>query len=181
MDELKRASPGTFRCLERRLRDPELKLVCRVWDDTALPPEHPSVNRREGASFNPWPARVVYILVSECSENDTTVLLGALGCLALKMKLGLPDAMPLESRDLSHQALAWPETAASDLAAERIAGAILLDELRHLHMSKYSPEHRLAFLQNVRERVVPRLAFEENAALRKLISAAVERQMRLVS
>ena len=117
--DLKIDSPGILRTLRNFLTPPEIEEFAEAYltSINSGGGNEEGLTRKEGASYNPRPARVCEILIKECKENRLEVLLAALYSCA-------PGCNVTE--DINKE---------SSLC---IALAITLDTLRHLHMSDLS-------------------------------------------
>jgi hypothetical protein len=94
------------------------------------------IEREEGASFNPRPARVARIVIEDGGLSDFVTVSIALwaGSSALPVIDPLPQGGLVEAlRKIQDPVL---ETAELTIELFTVALAVLLDDVRHLHMSK---------------------------------------------
>ena len=131
-------SPALFRAINRLFSPIEADLMARLYSCAAQAgglAEGPIV-RAPMASFNPRPARLCKILLRECEERDIQVLAAALllGAPSLAVPPTAGEAFNLveEYQKFRVGALRTQPS----LKLERIHLAVLLDDLRHLHMTK---------------------------------------------
>ena len=134
--------------------------------------------REEGVSFNPRPARVALILLSNAQVTDAEVI--AAGILASSDPLD--DLKHLEvaerARVLAHAALESPDAIASIDSAIRFEVAIValarwLDRVRHLHQSPEASARWSEMLQST-DRYIE-LAAQTSEPLHTLLLAWRER------
>lgn len=144
MQTVKKLSPHLHSVIQRVFRDaPHAHALLEVSFAHAVEKgglTELDFTREEGVSFNPRPARVALILLSNAQVTDPEVI--AAGMLASSDPLD--DLKHLEvaerARVLAHAALEPPEVIASIDPAIRfevaiVALALWLDRVRHLHQS----------------------------------------------
>ena len=101
------------------------------------------VKREPGASYNPRPARLMYLLLHEAKERDGVVIAAA--PLACADKLAEINVSHLST--YLHPSLKIAQEVRSDNfpispQAVRVALSKLLDDIRHLHMTHFTPQER---------------------------------------
>ena len=134
------------------------------------------VLRIPNASFNPRPARICKILMREVKEQDMQVLGAAL-------LLSLPEQIPVEpgfeqAFQFAHKLRSFIEKPGYDTPhaiIERLHLAMLLDNLRHLHMTSLSPSEKEAVVESFEELYQSGCKFSENTPLLEAASAAARR------
>lgn len=117
----------------------------------------PHLGRTDGASYNPRPARVCQILIKEVHEREADIL-----CAAMRRSVGLDDTLTPQPNEQS---------------AERIALAIALDDVRHVHQLA-DPHSAQQILDRARVLLEGVLVAEQNSRLQLLLSAAYDRTLR---
>lgn len=151
---LERTAPGLFHALRRSFAPESIAQLIHLYEVVvnAIGLESPTIPREAGVSFNPWPARLSRLLLSEGAASAETI--GA----ALASLLPSEPPEPLNSLSLRETvaevraALVSAETRLS-LEGEGIVLAFILDEVRHLHVSTLNHEARLAAIERARRRV----------------------------
>ncbi len=141
--------------------------------------EEAELTRPEGASFNPRPARIAQILISEVKELDPITLGGALlvNCPHIDR---ITDCTYERESILAMQARNAYAPYNLPRPAERIYLAYHLDILRHLHISKIEDSSRLLLYEKTK--IILQCIDNSNAArLGELIFAWVERFERKTS
>lgn len=107
-----------------------------------------AIARAPNASFNPRPARLCKILLRETNEQDVNVL-GAALIIAVPDNFETPVAwqaaceLAKQARTFRAQPLSKP-----DAPIERLHLAVLLDDLRHLHMTTLPHSEKEALVEH---------------------------------
>ena len=99
--------------------------------------EERSIHREKGVSFNPRPCRICEILITLCDTKDSNILTSALTSCS---NYNVYDS----ASDFSSHV---------DSPFEPVMNAILLDTLRHLHLSSQGHEAKVSFVERVRDYV----------------------------
>jgi hypothetical protein len=145
--------------------------------------EESFVNREKGVNFNPKPARICQILLTESAFEDNEILLAALFMAA---PIGDPKDLSVQLSNTFSQAATLADTAQQVLngsaphsAAEyALALASALDEARHLHLTTLSAAQRCARAQDLARLLSFAAAFEGTERLCKLLQTALTRVMK---
>lgn len=130
------------------------------------------IARTEGANFNPRPARVAQILFDETCNRDANMVASALIATVDRSKItALGDALA----QAAQETFLSPEVAVPGRDALAIALALMLDELRHLHM--HADRNEIAGPLRARARVLVQYAgtIPEFERLRLKIETALKR------
>ncbi len=150
------------------------------------------MRRAEAEAFNPRPARVCKILLRECQESRLRVLLAALlGSLNYDRFSNIDSLM--ERTDFSSLQADQPVVGEALLLhsewqsflnepgsalsheAERIFLALVLDQLRHLHMSSLDIHEQIMICQSIAGDILKLPCYPSNARLLQVIQAALKR------
>lgn len=133
-----------------------------------------AIKRTPGASFNPRPARICQILLSESDERDSDVLCAA---ILIASHAQAPFASELErAAAFLAEARKFPyQESEVSAEAERVALACHLDTLRHAHMCELSEEERARLRRETEQNYLARSLHRENSRLRTLIEACLKR------
>lgn len=102
------------------------------------------VIRAVGASFNPRPARLVSLLLSEGQEKSPLAVSAAFLASSSLSKELVSDSPLLDAWVLAQEAINRHQSAPSNPAACKIAVCLEIDLLRHLHMTDLSDAERKA-------------------------------------
>lgn len=107
------------------------------------------VLREPGASYNPRPARIATILIKECRDLTVVEIVACFWVPALEK--GFEILNPNEAGQLlakqSYSALHDVSSFNLKPQALRVAAAVLVDAIRHLHMSSLSSAERQAKIE----------------------------------
>lgn len=146
------------------------------------------IKRAPGSSFNPRPARVSQLLISEgqesCRENISAAMLLSLPyneLLVIQQVSEKPNKLSLESLFKATQVSAIscskieidsidPHTFDSSL--ERLLAAYSLDKIRHLHMYDTTTEEMIAEFSFIKSIILPRIT-SQSGNLRLLLETAL--------
>ena len=182
-------SPGVWNMLKGAFLEPEL---AQIWCAYAVAAklgalDDKPVRRASGASFNPRPARLMHILLSEAAEKRAVVIAAA-AFACVDITTPCPPAytgmrewdLGCLSRNYARSAFNSAEKAeacagAQAAAAEAVACAYLLDELRHLHMTGLSREDRTAAMSRAESFLTNRSFPAQYARLSALTQQALDR------
>lgn len=172
---LERTAPGLFHALRRAFPEPVVAELGSLYESAvgATGLEAPSIPRAPGVSFNPWPARICRILLTEgeCSARTLGTALASL------VDRGLPSVSHLiepETVTEVREAFTSAETRLS-AEGEGIVLAFILDEVRHLHLSTLERAARIAAVERARRRLEGIGASERWSRLLTLVRHAVSR------
>ena len=125
------------------------------------------IKRGELDSFNPRPARVCQILLKEAKENDPVVLAAAMLSCASSLPV---DELIGGSYALVNLSKKFPTE--SSLASSRVVLALLIDQLRHVHMSSISRDEIDGIVKRA-EQILSTRRDIENARLIKIAEVAI--------
>jgi hypothetical protein len=104
------------------------------------------ITRDPGVSYNPRPARIATILIKECQNLAAQEIAACFWISAITRGAELPQT-DYAGKQLAQQAFAaLNDSSLPTLKANalRIAAAVLVDSIRHLHMSSLSDTERQA-------------------------------------
>ena len=90
------------------------------------------IRREEGVNFNPRPARIAQIVLAETEQKDVDLLI-----IAMQATVDVPSGSEESFEEL-------------DNLPALVVGALLLDAVRHLHMSTQTPEQIAERLKRAR-------------------------------
>ncbi|MBN8549497.1 MAG: hypothetical protein J0M12_09300 [Deltaproteobacteria bacterium] len=130
--------------------------------------------RSPGTSFNPQPARICHILLKECDERRTEVLVAAL-LVPSNASLPLPISLAAASEILGAARAFLRKHEPSSAEGERVALAHHLDILRHLHLTESSREESSALFNGSQNLLAACTHRAENERLVVLIQTWLER------
>lgn len=125
--------------------------------------EHPLVERVSGSRFNPRPARIATILLTDYRKVDFQLIRSLFQSLA-ESSAEQPDIVALP--------------ASNDIRA--IFCATLLDRVRHIHLEKRENSEKEAILTQARDQLN---SLENNSELAMMITRikdSIEKQQRLI-
>lgn len=134
-------APKLFRELQRRLAGQsliEIEQLYKKLGELGCLNDQP-IKREKGVSFNPRPARICQILISEVHEDKFNMFAAAhLMCANPDITIeGYKDAQLIVDQARSLLTIQSPSLMREfSMLSERIALAWRLDELRHIHMSE---------------------------------------------
>ncbi len=176
-------APGLFRDLGKILTAPGLTLAQRAFARAYNGSKEYELQlvRPPEANYNTRAARVPQILINELGEQDLTTLLASI--LAAGTPVAAPHNSPSETNGelneaefLAQQALAGKVASES---SERIWLALVLDDLRHLHMHRLTLPEKQNKLALLKVRVAD-LIFPSNQRIHSLAKAGVDRLERII-
>ncbi len=182
-------SPGVWDLLKRYLDDCEVEQVWKAYAVAAqlgALDDYP-VKRIPGASFNPRPARLMHILISEAGERSAIVLGACALVCAPKLADHSPTAGLTTAWELALKVIKWlayPEPLLKNDTAQlsqhhiALASARILDDLRHLHMTSLSALEREKLISHHRNLIENLPAPDSLQRIYTLIKSAVDRQGR---
>lgn len=151
---LERTAPGLFHALRRAFPAPVVVELGRLYEAAvgAVGLESPAIPREPGVSFNPWPARISRILLSD-GEASAETIGAALESFVSVEQVSLVS--PLASRETTAEVRAALLSFEAPLSepGEGIILARLLDEVRHLHLSNLDITTRYSVVERARRRV----------------------------
>jgi len=167
-------SPGLALYLRNHLSPSELKAVAEAYSESVKLGgcNEGLVERDPEVSYNPRPARILKLLIEECGVSDVDLMIDALKALPLfeSFEAGAVATTLTNIREKSANRLN---------KAEHLLGVMLLDYLRHLHMSKISPEGLSAILKEAGD-TLTRITAEIPQKLQMKISDTISKQLRRV-
>lgn len=147
--ELLTDSPKLWFLLHRTLDAAEIPEIVKSYQTSVLKgaaKEHPVI-RSEGVSYNPKPARILDLLIREGGIKDVALLKSALEEMCDELRTEPKKVAPI------------------------VELAILLDKLRHLHMSSLTHEQQLSEALMVQAKLENHLAdFTENELYKKTVT-----------
>ena len=134
--------------------------------------EDVSVRREPEASFNPRPSRIANILIELAMIKDPKIIIAGFYCCGAR-------SCPLEIQSIfqdTQQALS--NLTLPNLEQSRpIMGAIILDTLRHMHMSSRTREEKESYLSKISNDLVTSMSLPNK--LFTYINSAVERAKKI--
>lgn len=182
MATLKISAPGLFGRLSRIMSPEDLSLLDSGFlvasNQGAL--LEPHLTREPGASFNPYPARICEILAKESGVKDTRTLLAAMFSCALINSTSVVAedfAEALELATAVSKSFINRVAITSDQSAINILNALVLDHLRHLHMTDLEPAAQKDLLDFAKN-ILSNTSSTTSNRLHTLIDAAVKRYER---
>ena len=142
-------------------------------------PTREMLDRPAGASFNALPARVAQLLLKEVGVEECEALCAAFfacldGAALPELQRRHPDFA--DAISLAREVSRFPAPLSE--RAESIAGVMLLDELRHMHMRKGDHAALLERFEHISQELIPAILHEQNDRLQELLLAAAERLQR---
>lgn len=172
-------SPATTAQLERYLPRSEINLIARAYDFLAEKNEagELKVAREVDASFNARPSRILQIALIEGQLRTSSALVVSLLASAQDDHSLLDWNTPSEQKAalLIRSFIGGEDVELSEEQLD-IAGAILLDEIRHMHMSTLpyqSRSHRLDQLVGLVSKLQP-------TRLKIKCDASLQRQLKII-
>lgn len=175
---LDKDSPGLAQNLKRYLKEGEADRVRLAYHIAsrhgAL--QETGVVRQPEASYNPRPARVAQILMTELRSFDAEILCCAiLGCAKIEEAFNLPEELSTLQEPVNElrEVLSINNLEASTSMVEGSLYAIILDEVRHLHMTDFSIDYlreKMKFIQNLIEN---KESYKENQRLVEKIQSSI--------
>jgi hypothetical protein len=173
-------SPSLYSNLNRYLKEDEVLKITLAY---ALAAKHGALNetgvvRLPDASFNPRPARVAQILMTELRDfTAETLCCAILGCARIEEILVLPEDLRYLEEQLTElkEALKSPNESPSTAPCEASLYAILLDDVRHLHMTDFPIEYMKSKISFVQELIENKESFKENQRLVEKIKHALDK------
>lgn len=183
--DLYKDSPGLSLLLKGALTPQEQAKLVTLYE---LACQHGALNegaitRLEGANFNPRPARIIQILLTDGANSDCTTLAGSLvSCAESTLFEAHPELADqfYKSYLAIHSALSGDQSKSLVSTEKAIVFSHLLDEVRHLHMRHLSPTSLLKKVSQLRAIYQLIHPLPEYARLNKVVDAAMERASRLV-
>lgn len=187
---LRQKSPGIYQSLKSRFQSQDLERICAVFqlslqlDDWT----EPNFKRQHEASFNPKPSRALHILLKcniKLSAADCCTLIFA--CLTPKqvseIAMQQSDVFSNELRRALQISKYIHGNEKHDLSPidMEISGAILTDEVRHLHLWAASSaiiSERFQFISNFH---MPELKAYINSRLQSFFTDALEKCFRFLN
>jgi len=177
-------SPSLYKKLWRAYPAEDLQHLCRAYTlayhYSREKLQEPDITRPVGASFNPAPARIAEILLGETS-NVSSELMGAaiLSCISvdhLKEEEKHVFLSEIEIVRALHHASgnALEQDSPPDKNAQKLAMAIRLDQLRHLHMSRFNTEKKAQLCKDS-SLLLKQATPEGTERLRKKLEVALSR------
>ena len=178
-NSLQTSSPKVFRLLSQRVSLTDLERICIVYGTVIKLniTETPWVNRDDGASYNPLPARICELLILEGLVTDSNTLISALLSLLDPPHMDLEGIGPniLQDAETSHLMLQGLASKTSDPSpsAQLIILARSLDTVRHLHISSLSKEQQNEKVSVIKARVIPAIKAPQCGRLLKMLQSAI--------
>lgn len=177
---LSQDSPSLAQNIKRYLKPDEAEKVTYAY---AVAAKHGALNetgvvRAPEASYNPRPARVAQILITELRNYDGNMLCCAiLGCARIESEISLPEELADIQTMLAElrESMSIKNLAPVSLAAEASLYAIILDEVRHLHMTDFSIELMKDKISQVQALIESKESFKENQRLVEKIRHALSK------
>lgn len=144
-------------------------LIGQIFDFGYL--EAPQIKRVEGASFNPRIARVIQIFMSNVPGfNCSDIMVASLASINIPIKeINVPE-------EISHRVAAI-KSGNGEKVDQEIFCAILLDDMRHLHLSTSTIEEKKIFIQKTEDLV--KFSLSNNPTVVEQIIRAMIQQKRL--
>ena len=150
---LQRSAPGLYHAIRRSFSGGVIAQFEALYGATCdlIGKEDSTVYRPEGASYNPRPARICRILLEEFAA-PLEVLGSALGVLLPEDAALAWGEFPILRADVVSGAKARLNGGREDIPppGEAIALAVVLDAVRHLHMSQPESAHAEAVLSTAK-------------------------------
>ena len=173
-------SPSLAQNLKRYLKKDEALKVKQAY---SIASKYGALNeagvvRMAEASYNPRPARVAQILITELRDFDADTLCCAiLGCARVEEKIPLPESLSSLSDMLGElrDSLNVANLSPASRLVEASLYAILLDEVRHLHMTDFPIEHMKDKISYIQELIESKESFKENQRLVEKIRHALSK------
>ena len=134
--------------------------------------------REDAVSYNPRPARLVHILLSDCGNSSEAVLAAAMIASVCEARQATyPPSIPEEVQRLVAAAgKPLDELYAANDDAKQIAVSIRLDRARHFHLSKPNLDQFSSFISDTKQ-YIP-LADQCSAKVSTLLRAWIKRAER---
>jgi len=151
---LERTAPGLFHALRRAFPAPVVVELGKLYEAVigAVGLESPAIPRETGVSFNPWPARISRILLSDGAASAETIGAALESFLSPEQRSRVGTLATRSTADEVRTALLSFEGPVSE-AGEGVILALTLDEVRHLHLSNLDDTARCAVVERARRRV----------------------------
>ena len=132
------ASPGLYSSLKRVLLEQELAEFSRVFSLVVAlgASDEGKVHRKEGASYNPRPSRIVTIIAGDRTACNIKIFLTALWSCVQEIS----EDVPREFRDTVGRIRTGLDEPGKIQSVDEatVALALTLDQIRHLHMEQRS-------------------------------------------
>ncbi len=182
---LSKDSPSLYQNIRRYLKEDEVLKITLAY---AISAKHgglteTGVVRLPEASYNPRPARVAQILMTELRDyNAETLCCAILGCCSVDEKITLPETLldiKEQLQELS-DAITSPNEPPTSTTCEASLYAILLDDIRHLHMTDFPIEHMKNKITFIQELIESKESYKENQRLVEKIRHALDRLEKFV-
>lgn len=131
------------------------------------------VKRAINASYNPRPARIMQIMVAEEKEASSDVLASSiLACLEPAKLLAIQAQFPKFS-PLAIASHNFPKDCDTSIEAQRIALALRLDLIRHLHMSTLDITAQITLYNSTVNEFLAKLSPDSNERVKLLLRTAL--------
>ncbi len=145
-------APACHGLLKRTLNRDDLKIVEELFKQVAKEEglENSFTRREIGVSFNPFPARIIQLLITEGGIRDKeSILIALLSCCSSHPISNLSPELISASDKIISFLESTQELPILERGEREIAFCHILDRLRHLHMSTLSLNERTAMLQKL--------------------------------
>lgn len=177
---LAKDSPSLYSNLNRYLKEDEVLKITLAY---ALAAKHGALNetgvvRLPKASFNPRPARVAQILMTELRDfNAETLSCAILGCARIEDEIELPENLAYMKEQFQElkDSIKSPNEAPFSSPCEAALYAILLDDVRHLHMTDFPIDFMKRKISHIQEIVETKESYKENQMLAEKIKHALDK------
>jgi hypothetical protein len=178
---LKQEAPALFIKLQKFLRADEVLLLSDEFARVSSFSDsfEGSITRRTDAPFNPKPARIASILIDDGGVKSVRFIQAAFW-----------SCVPIESREASgvsgeilnvlSQVEQATRTGTSSPEVSSLVFAILLDQIRHVHMMTASADQRRKVVQEVEAAASVALHDSSSVGLREKLHHAVRMQKRVL-
>lgn len=178
-------APGLLKTLQGMMREDvlerlgELFTVCLTANEQVEAP----LKRIPEANFNPRPARLAHILIKELKEQSPQVIGAAfLVCSTERQITNLPSNFVSQHAQAVRLALLAldPHNFRNDPASERLALALRIDTLRHIHMQNTSMQEKKKLLAEFEDEGYCKASFAENSRLETILRETLSKLLRLM-
>ena len=172
--------PGVVSVLSRAFSEHDIQTLSRDYDTVTARGgnEEVAIEREEGVSFSPRVARIVLLSYREAGATSLDQVRVALYSAARGDTAGLVVEAPLIERNLERVRRPVKD---DEEWIKGIAIVSLLDEVRHLHMTKLSREQRREILERARGSTLLDPTFGAPEGLRLRLEHSINLQERVLS
>lgn len=182
---LREAAPGLYSSLKKILLPEDLASIEKSYTEVATRGgiEESPVIREVDASFNPRPARIATLVLTDAKPTNLTKAI----LLALWSSLILDAAtdpqwsqVPEDLTSALDRISSINGTSLEDIDEVVVAVALRLDQVRHLHMTTLNINEKMSFLESVEALVTNLLLSHSELPILKKLSHAIHQQRRIV-